>query len=122
MAVGGGLRIVSSFSISDPGQVKELIDAINKYSVEYDEKTQERHNEGERKYGAGSWLAIDTLQHAMDEILDLGNYARFTYIKLRLLQDSLAEFQADTSTKQEQEDYTGFLGKQAKFHQGGMPE
>lgn len=112
---------MSDFTISDPGEIKELIAAINMYSAEFDQKTQERHDEGERKYGAGSWLGIDTLQHAMDEILDLANYARFSYIKLRMLQDQLANFQADASTKQEQEGYNGPLGKNAKLFQGGMP-
>jgi hypothetical protein len=109
------------FEISDPGEVKELIDHINKYSGEYDDLTQQRHNEGERKYGAGSWLGIDTLQHAIDEVLDLGNYARFTYIKLRMLQDKVAAFQADGSTKHEQESYNGPLGKNAKLLKG-MPQ
>jgi hypothetical protein len=106
------------FTISDPGEVTQLIDRINSYSAEFDQKTQERHDEGEKKYGAGSWLGIDTLQHAMDEILDLANYARFSYIKLRMLQDKIGEFQADASIKHEQSDYMGPLGKNAKMLKG----
>lgn len=99
--------------------VQELIAKINEYSLEYDQKTQERHNEGEKKYGPGTWLGIDTLQHAMDEVLDLGNYARFTYIKLRMLQDKLVEFQSDGSIAQRRPEYDGFLND---LHKGGLPE
>jgi hypothetical protein len=52
---------------------------------------------GAEKYGPAKFLAVDTLQEAMDEVLDLANYARMTYIKLYLLQfstDKLAEEQA----------------------------
>jgi hypothetical protein len=34
---------------------------------------------------------VDTLEEAMQEIIDLSNYARYTYIKLRALQDRLPE-------------------------------
>lgn len=62
---------------------------IQRWSDEYDSVCLERHELGERKYGPGTWLGIDTLQHAMDEVADLGNYARFTWIKLRMLQELL---------------------------------
>lgn len=71
--------------------MSELQDKINEFCQEFEDKRFERHVEGEKKYGAGTWLKIDTLQHAMDEVLDLGNYAMFTYAKLRLLQERLAE-------------------------------
>ena len=96
-----------------------LSEQIEKYSTEFDEKTFERHQQGEEKYGPGTWLGIDTLQHAMDEVLDLANYARFTYIKLRMLQDKLVEFQADGSIARAQAGYDGPL---SKLHTGGMPE
>jgi hypothetical protein len=98
--------------------VSELEDKINQYALEYDQKTYERHIAGEEKYGVGTWLKIDTLQHAMDEVLDLGNYAKFTFIKLRLLQDKLVEFQADASIAHARPEYDGTLNK---LHQGGLP-
>jgi hypothetical protein len=101
--------VSDDFGISDSGEVQAIIEAINQYSQDFDRLTQERHNEGEKKYGAGTWLTIDTLQHAMDEVLDLANYARFTYIKLRMLQDSIAAFQADASIAHAQPEYNGPL-------------
>jgi hypothetical protein len=99
--------------------VSELEDKINAYAQEYDQKTYERHVMGEEKYGAGTWLGIDTLQHAMDEVLDLGNYAKFTYIKLRLLQDNLAAFQSDGSIAHAKPG-NEMMGK-AGFIPGGKP-
>jgi hypothetical protein len=60
------------------------------YSIEFDNQCEERHAKGGEKYGPGRFLTVDTLQEAMDEVIDLANYARYTYIKLRMLQDSLA--------------------------------
>jgi hypothetical protein len=98
--------------------MSELADKIAEFSAEFDTKCYERHVAGEDKYGAGTWLTIDTLQHAMDEVLDLANYARFTYIKLRMLQEKLVEFQADQSIAKAKPGYDGPL---AKLHTGGMP-
>jgi hypothetical protein len=110
---------MSDFTISDPGKIAELVDSINQYSQDFDRLTQQRHDDGEQKYGPGTWLGIDTLQHAIDEVLDLANYARFTYIKLRMLQDQIGKFQADASVAHAQEGYDGPL---AKLHTGGVPE
>lgn len=99
--------------------MSEISDAIERYNEEFDQKTYERHIQGEEKYGAGTWLTIDTLQHAMDEVLDLANYARFTYVKLRLLQDNLAKFQADQSIAHAKPGYDGPMNK---LHTGGVPE
>lgn len=98
--------------------MSEIADKIAEYSDDFDRLTFERHEQGEQKYGPGTWLKIDTLQHAMDEVLDLANYARFTYIKLRLLQDRLASFQSDASIAHAKPDYDGPL---SNLHTGGLP-
>lgn len=64
-------------------------------SDEYDERCLQRHLMGEQKYGAGTWMGIDTIEMAIEEVIDMGNYLRFTFIKLRLLQEAV---QADKST------------------------
>jgi hypothetical protein len=58
---------------------------------EYNQSAAKRHEMGSRKYGENTFLTIDTIQHAIDEVLDLGNYAKYTYVKLRLLQMGLLE-------------------------------
>jgi len=51
---------------------------------------------GEKKYGPGTWLGVDNLEMAIEEIIDLANYARFAFIKLRMLQELLV---TDKSTE-----------------------
>jgi hypothetical protein len=99
--------------------LEALQEKINEYALDYDRKTFERHVAGEEKYGAGTWLGIDTVEHALDEVLDMGNYVKFTYIKLRLMQDGLKDlFEADKSIAHAQPGYDGVLNK---MHQGGLP-
>lgn len=62
---------------------------IQELSYEFDDLCQARHDMGSVKYGGDTWLTIDTLEHALAEIVDMGNYIRYTYIKLRLLQEHL---------------------------------
>jgi hypothetical protein len=69
---------------------------LTQYSEEFDEACASRHAAGAEKYGPGKFMSVDTLQEAIDEVVDLANYARYTFIKLRLLQDSLAELLAAT--------------------------
>jgi hypothetical protein len=52
-------------------------------------RCQERMELGQQKYGPTKFLGVDTLEEAMQEVLDLSNYARLTYIKLYLLQKGL---------------------------------
>jgi hypothetical protein len=71
---------------------------LNELLAECDKVADARYEAGQRKYGPNKYLDIDTLQHAVDEVVDLLNYARFTYVKLRLLQQGLAnKIQADGS-------------------------
>ena len=63
---------------------------IVQVSEEFDDLCADRHKAGSEKYGPGKFLTVDTIQEALDEIADLANYARYTYIKLRLLQESIA--------------------------------
>jgi hypothetical protein len=69
----------------------EMEEKLQQFDADFDQQTFDRRVMGEEKYGPYTWLNVDTLQHAIDEVLDLGNYARFTYIKLRLLQEQLVE-------------------------------
>ena len=64
---------------------------IVQISQQFDEDCDRRHKMGGEKYGPGKFLTVDTLQEAIDEVVDLANYARYTYIKLMLLQASLNE-------------------------------
>jgi hypothetical protein len=62
---------------------------LNKLLADCVIEGERRYDAGQQKYGPNTYLNIDTLQHAIDEVVDLFNYARFTYVKLRLLQEGL---------------------------------
>lgn len=68
----------------------EVPDALQQYSDEFDEMTLARHRKGAEKYGPGKFLSVDTMQEALYELADLANYARYTFIKIRTLQDRIA--------------------------------
>jgi len=65
--------------------------------------TAERHKTGAEEYGAFKFLENDTLDMLCEELADISNYARYTFIKVKLLQAALAEAASasgvDTSTE-----------------------
>lgn len=58
---------------------------IEQANVAYDEWCQQRHVEGGEKYGPVKFLEINSIEEAMAEVVDLGNYARYTFIRLYLM-------------------------------------
>lgn len=58
---------------------------IQKLSDMFDAECQARHEMGEEKYGPVKFMTVNSIEEAMAEIVDLANYARYTYIKLALL-------------------------------------
>jgi hypothetical protein len=67
-----------------------LAEALQAANQAFDEGCQRRHEVGQKKYGELTFLDNDTVAMAMEEVLDLANYARYTYIKLFLLQQAVA--------------------------------
>jgi hypothetical protein len=53
---------------------------------------------GNDKYGKLTFLEMPTLAMAMEEVADLANYARYTYIRLHLLQQSIKDIQDQSLT------------------------
>lgn len=84
----------------------ELVGVVEGLSHEFDELTAQRHKAGAIKYGPGKFLTVDTIQEACDEIADLANYARYTYIRLRLLQESIA---AQVGSEADEDQRQGFI-------------
>jgi hypothetical protein len=56
-----------------------------------DTEAYARHTEGANKYGPLKFIGADTLQEALEEVLDLINYARYTAVKIKMLQTFLSE-------------------------------
>lgn len=82
------------------GKFQELIEGLFQ---EADQRAYDRHVMGSKEYGSLKFLEVDTIEYAIEEVLDLMNYMRFTYVKLRILQDFLAH----KATEAESSDTTG---------------
>jgi hypothetical protein len=72
----------------DQARLQEL---AQEASDEFEELCRHRHELGEKKYGAGKFLTVDTLEEALFELSDLSNYAKYTFVRIRLLQAKLSE-------------------------------
>jgi hypothetical protein len=68
-----------------------MVQMIIEANESFDELIQKRHDDGAEKYGPFKFLGANTLEEAMQEVLDLANYARYTYIKLWMLNAQIAE-------------------------------
>lgn len=73
----------------DVTDIKATVEAIQKASEKFDQMCAERHEMGEQEYGPVAFLENDTLQMAMEEVVDLANYARYTFVKLELLRNKM---------------------------------
>jgi hypothetical protein len=91
----------------DPAKV-EFAQFITELSKEFDDVTFDRHKMGAEKYGAGKFLTVDTITEALEEIADFSNYMRYTYIRLRLLQERIFMMQAE-NLPEETVPITGFI-------------
>jgi hypothetical protein len=58
---------------------------VQSFSNEFDFMCQQRHEQGSKKYGFGKFLEVDSLEMMCEELADAANYARYTFIKLRLI-------------------------------------
>jgi hypothetical protein len=75
--------VLVRYSVSD--EVDTPTALIEEASNAFDTLCEERHVMGSAKYGPVKFLTINSIEEAMAEVLDLANYARYTFIKLWLL-------------------------------------
>lgn len=71
---------------------------LQRLSEEFEAFCYNRHLKGAKEYGDTKFLEIDTVRYALEELADLANYARYLYIKLRILEEELRERGIDLST------------------------
>jgi hypothetical protein len=94
----------------EPEDIPVAAELIQELSEEFDAMTLARHEMGAEKYGPVRFTEVDSIQMALEEIVDLSNYARYTYIKLRLLQIRLqtGDIVFDGSTAQPTQEFMTF--------------
>lgn len=56
---------------------------------------QTRHIMGEEKYGPIKFMEVNTLVEAMEEVIDLANYALYTFMKLYVLNEQMKKVVGD---------------------------
>lgn len=57
----------------------------NEASAAFFEMMRNRHEEGEKEYGPVKFMEVNTLIEAMEEVVDMANYAMYSFIKLWIL-------------------------------------
>jgi hypothetical protein len=82
----------------EPSTKSVSAEALQQASDEFDRWCQERHERGAEEYGAFNFFKVDTVQMAMEEVADLANYARYTFIKLYVLQHALNDNMGPATT------------------------
>lgn len=77
--------------MSDEAQeaVKDFSEMAQEASVLFFHMMEERHQMGQEKYGVIKFMEVNTLEEAMEEVVDLGNYAMYTFLKLYVLNEQL---------------------------------
>jgi hypothetical protein len=68
---------------------------LQKADSEFVKQANDRMELGAEKYGPVKFLAVDTLEEGMQELLDLSNYARMTFIKIYILKQYLDKLTAE---------------------------
>jgi len=86
--------------MSDEQPEMSLGNLVNMISGEFDHLVISRHNEGGVKYGAFSFMGKNMYEEAAAELADLCNYARYAYIKLRLIEMQTADLISDAPAEQ----------------------
>ena len=78
----------------EPELTAEQLLAIQAAETMFEQMCKERHEgKGRQKYGELTFLDMPTLQMAMEEVVDMANYARYTFIRLVLLQLAIDKYQ-----------------------------
>lgn len=65
--------------------VKDFTQMAQEATGAFFEMMHERHEMGQEKYGPIKFMNVNTLEEAMEEVVDLGNYALYTFMKLYVL-------------------------------------
>lgn len=89
-------EVAAAAQATEATQVAQL---INTFGSEFWEMVQARHELGEKKYGPGKFLRVDTMEEALQELADLANYACYTFVRIRMLQVALEQMGAPDFAK-----------------------
>ena len=67
------------------------VEKLEQWNNEFFELCQQRHEAGAEEYGEFNFLKVDLPQFIVEELADLANYARFLFIRVKVLEDLARE-------------------------------
>lgn len=71
------------------GEAKAMIELVNSAGASFEQLCVERHEMGQKEYGAFTFLENDVVRMMIEELADTVNYCRYQAVKLMLLQEAL---------------------------------
>ena len=77
---------------------QELINQLELYNRDFFDLCEERHNQGAKEYGPLNFLDVDLIEFILEEVADIANYARFMYIRIKMLEEAARERGINLST------------------------
>ncbi len=80
--------------MTDSMVTTEMLERLN---LEFFELCEQRHNTGADEYGPLKFLDVNLPEFIYEELADFANYARFLYIRVRLLEEMASERGIDLS-------------------------
>lgn len=69
-----------------------MSDPIQEANAKFELHCRTRHEMGAEKYGDSTYLDKDTLAMMQDELIDMANYARYSFIKLELMREGIMDW------------------------------
>jgi hypothetical protein len=66
-------------------EMETFAELLEEANGSFDKACQDRHAAGAKKYGSISFFDKNTVEEAMDEVVDMANYMRYTYVKLYIM-------------------------------------
>jgi len=85
----------------EPQLTPEEVEILKEAEALFERMTHDRHAMGREKYGVLTFLEMPTLEMALEELADLANYARYTFVKVALLRDRIKQFQGKAIVDQD---------------------
>ena len=94
----------STFDQEAESDAIEFVNKLNELSVTFDQLCEERHHEGQDKYGKFTFLGNDIARMMLEELADTVNYCKYQAIKILLLQEALEREIADSGLVEDGEE------------------
>jgi hypothetical protein len=70
---------------------------------------QQRHEMGEETYGHDTFMNNNTIEMALEELVDFSNYARYTFVKMYVLGRKLDQYLIEQGLKDDNTVSTGTM-------------